>query len=57
MSPTSVVAIYMADEVLVQLECTKSSIKDNFRLVIHPELQMIENLLDALVNEETKGGA
>ncbi|KAG0638331.1 hypothetical protein HOY80DRAFT_1048162 [Tuber brumale] len=46
----------IADEALAKLECTKFWIKDNFLLVTHPELQMIENLLDALVDEETKGG-
>jgi len=46
----------MGDEALVKLECTKSWIKDNFLLVTHPELEMVKNLLDALVADETKDG-
>ena len=46
----------MGDEALAKLECTKSWIKDNFLPVTHPELQMIQNLLDALVADEAQGG-
>jgi len=46
----------MGDEALAKLECTKSWIKDNFLPVTHPELEMIKNLLDALVADETKDG-
>ena len=45
----------MRDEPLAKLKCVKSWIKDNFLPVTHPELEMIQNLLDALVAEETNG--
>ena len=44
----------MGDEALAKLECTKSWIRDNFLHVTYPELQIIQNLLDALVAEEGK---
>ena len=44
------------DEALAKLECTTSWIKDNFLPLTHPELEMIQNLLDALVAEETNSG-
>ena len=46
----------MGDEALAKLKCAKSWIKDNFLPVTHPELEIIQNLLDALVAEETNGG-
>lgn len=46
----------MGDDALAKLECTKSWIKDNFLPVTHPELQMVQNLLDALVADEAQGG-
>jgi len=42
----------MGDEALAKLECTKSWIKVNFLPVTHPELHMIEDLLNALVAEK-----
>lgn len=46
----------IGDEALAKLECMKSWIKDDFLPVTHPELQMIQNLLNALVAEEGNSG-